>query len=122
MAEKQSSGNALSEAAAAYMEAHSEEKFSLEQMAKALFVNGSYLLRTFKRTTGMTPLVYHHMIRVRRAKELLSGTDQTISEIGKAVGYVSASHFAHIFQKTTGCSPTEYRHLHQKCDQERTDP
>ena len=104
------------------MEAHSEEKFSLEQMAKALFVNGSYLLRTFKRTTGMTPLVYHHMIHIRKAKELLSGTDQTISEIGKAVGYVSPSHFAHIFQKTTGCSPTEYRHLHQECDEERTDP
>ena len=49
MKEKQTSGKALAEAARAYMEAHSAEKFSLEEIAKALYVNGSYLLRTFRR-------------------------------------------------------------------------
>lgn len=109
MNEKKTSGKALSEAAQAYMEAHSEEKFALEKMAKALFVNGSYLLRTFKRHTGMTPLSYHHQLRCAKAKKLLAQTDLTISQVGEAAGFVSSSHFSHIFRKTEGCTPSEYR-------------
>ena len=106
---KQGSGKDLTKAAQNYMETHSAERFSLQEMAGALFVNGSYLLRTFKRNTGMTPLSYHHRIRCSRAKELLVQTDQTISEVGEAVGFATSSHFSHIFRKTEGCTPSEYR-------------
>ena len=112
MKEKQNSGKILSEAAQAYMEAHSGEKFSLEEMANALYVNGSYLLRTFKRYTGMTPLSYHHQVRCAKAKALLAQTDLTVSQVGEAAGFVSSSHFSHIFRKTVGCTPSEYRMLH----------
>ena len=91
------------------MEAHSEEKFSLEKMAKALYVNGSYLLRTFKQYTGMTPLNYHHLVRCEKAKELLLQTNMSISDVGETAGFVSSSHFSHIFRKTEGCTPSEYR-------------
>ena len=109
MSEKQTSGKVLSEAAKAYMEAHSAEKFSLEEIAKALYVNGSYLLRTFKRHTGMTPLRYHHQLRCAKAKALLAQTDLSVSQVGEAAGFVSSSHFSHIFRKTEGCTPSEYR-------------
>ena len=109
-------------AAQAYMEAHSAEKFSLDEMAKALFVNGSYLLRAFKRHTGMTPLSYHHDVRCRKAKELLTETELSVSRIGETVGFVSSSHFSHIFRKTEGCTPSEYRNRHRPENQERTDP
>ena len=61
-------GRAIRKAADAYLQAHSAEKFSLEEMACALYVNGSYLLRTFRRNTGITPLTYHHQLRCARAK------------------------------------------------------
>lgn len=120
--EKPKAGEVLCAAAQAYMEAHSAEKFSLDEMAKALFVNGSYLLRAFKRHTGTTPLSYHHMIRCRKAKELLTETKLSVSQVGETVGFVSSSHFSHIFRKTEGCTPSEYRNRHQPEDQERTDP
>ena len=113
-------GKDLSEAAREYIETHSAEKFSLKEMAGALFVNGSYLLRTFKRHTGMTPLSYHHQIRCQKAKVFLAETDQSISEIGEAVGFVSSSHFSHIFRKTVGCSPSEYRVRIKSAGQEGT--
>ena len=106
---KGESGEALARAAMAYIEAHSAEKFSLRAMAGALFVNGSYLLRTFKRYAGCTPLVYHHRMRCAVAKELLAGSDKSISEIGEIAGFVSSSHFAHVFGKMEGRTPTEYR-------------
>ena len=101
------------------MEAHSAEKFSLDKMAKALFVNGSYLLRTFKRYTGMTPLEFHHRIRCEKAKEMLIYTDQSISQIGETVGFVSSSHFSHIFRKMVNCTPGQYRALHTPDDQRK---
>ena len=109
MKEKQNSGKALCEAAQTYIEAHSAEKFSLDEMSKALFVNGSYLLRTFKRHTGMTPLCYHHRVRCAKAKDLLTETSLSISQVGEQVGFVSSAHFSHVFRKMTGMTPTEYR-------------
>ena len=120
MNEKQSSGEALSQAARSYIEAHFTERFSLEAMAKTLFVNGSYLLRTFKKHTGMTPLSYHRFVRCAKAKELLTQTNSSMSEIGEAAGFVSSSHFSHIFKKTEGCTPSEYRRLHGAGLQEGT--
>ena len=122
MKEKQTSGKALAEAARAYMEAHSAEKFSLEEIAKALYVNGSYLLRTFRRYTGMTPLSYHHQLRCEKAKALLALSDLTVSQVGEAAGFVSSSHFSHIFRKTEGCTPSEYRRRRQTDGNERTAP
>lgn len=119
---RSSSGKRLSEAAKAYMEEHSAEKFSLDEMAKALFVNGSYLLRSFRQQTGMTPLNYHHMIRCQKAKELLLTTQLSISQVGETVGFVSSAHFSHIFRKTEGCTPSEYRTKHKPDDEERSDP
>jgi len=103
------SGRSLAQAARAYIEAHSEEKFSLQAVADALFVNGSYLLRVFKANTGHTLLWYHNHIRCERAKALLSLGDRSISQVGEQVGFVSSAHFSHVFRKMTGMTPTEYR-------------
>ena len=104
----------LVQSAVAYIETHSAEHFSLQKMAGELFVNGSYLLRAFRRSTGFTPLTYHHRVRCEKAKDMLEHSDKSISEIGEAAGFVSSSHFSHIFKKMEGCTPTEYRRLHTK--------
>ena len=117
--EKMAGAKNLAFAAQNYIEEHSAEKFSLQEMADALFVNGSYLLRTFKRYTNMTPLCYHHQVRCAKAKELLVHTDQSITEVGEAVGFVTSSHFSHIFKKVEGCTPSEYRTLHRQAPPHR---
>ena len=122
MREQPSGGAALSEAAKAYIEAHSAEKFSLDAMAKSLFVNSSYLLRTFKRHVGVTPLAYHHWARCVRARELLAHSSLSISKVGEQVGFVSSSHFSHIFKKAVGCTPREYRAQLQTDSEEASEP
>ena len=106
------SGRALAQAAQAYVQAHSADKFSLQAVADALFVNGSYLLRVFKANTGHTLLWYHNHVRCERAQALLAEGDASISEIGEEVGFVSSAHFSHVFRKMTGVTPTEYRAGH----------
>ena len=110
---RETGGEVLAHAASAYIETHSKEKFSLQKMADSLFVNGSFLLRVFKKYKGCTPLAYHNQIRCNQAKELLARTGEEISEIGETVGFVSSAHFSHIFKKKEGCTPTEYRISHR---------
>lgn len=118
---KRTGGEALAQAASAYIEAHSKEKFSLQKMADSLFVNGSYLLRAFKKYKGYTPLAYHNHVRCEQAKDLLTHTGEEVSEIGETVGFVSSAHFSHVFKKTEGCTPTEYRISHRVYRQEESD-
>ena len=122
MKARRGSGDDLVKDAQAYMEAHSAEKFSLRGMAGALYVNGSYLLRAFRRRTGMTPLHYHHLIRCEKAGKLLTQTGQSVSEIGEAVGFVSSSHFSHVFRNVKGCTPSEYRQKYSGAAPEREAP
>ncbi len=107
--ENRDSGDALVKAAIDYIESHSAEKFSLQALSEALFINGSYLLRLFKSRTGQTLLGYHNRVRCTKAQALLRDTELSISEVGEAVGFVSSAHFSHVFKRTTGMTPTECR-------------
>ena len=113
-AKRMTSGELLAQAAGDYIDSHYKEKFSLSAIAGELFVNGNYLSRIFKKHTGFTLLAYHNHVRCERAKELLAGTVECVTDIGEAVGFVSSAHFSHIFRKEAGCTPTEYRLQHQE--------
>ena len=109
---RNNSGEQLVQAAKAYIERHSGEKFSLQAVADALYVNKCYLLRQFRAHTGGTLLKYHNQVRCEQAKQMLAEPALSISEVGEAVGFVSSAHFAHVFKKTVGMTPTEYRNAH----------
>lgn len=63
----------------------------------------------FKEVTGMTPLGYITRIRINAAKELLSNSSFSISEISSLIGYQDSLYFSRVFKKETELSPTEYR-------------
>ena len=109
---RNNSGEQLVQAAKAYITEHSREKFSLQAVADALYVNKCYLLRQFRTRTGGTLLGYHNQVRCEQAKQMLADTALSISEVGETVGFVSSAHFAHVFKKTVGMTPTEYRNTH----------
>ncbi|MBR0464942.1 MAG: helix-turn-helix transcriptional regulator [Clostridia bacterium] len=96
-------------AAEAYLDAHSAEKFSLEKIARALYINQSYLLRVYKAATGQTLLHSHHRIRCEKAKRLLEETDLNMSAVSEMVGFVTPAHFSRVFRQMTGKTPSQYR-------------
>ena len=102
-------GKRLARQAAYFIREHSEQKFSLSGIAGALFVNGNYLARVFRRETGRTLLWYHNAVRCERAKQLLSETELSVSEVAASVGYISSAHFSHLFKKMTGLAPSDWR-------------
>ena len=102
-------GERLALQAAHYIREHSGQKFSLSELAGALYVNSNYLARVFKHETGHTLLWYHNAVRCENAKKLLKESNLSVAEIGSAVGYVSPAHFSHQFRKMTGISPSGWR-------------
>ena len=97
------------EKAIAYIQTHYAEKFSLDQIATALFLNKIYLSKCFKQATGVTLLQYHNRVRCEAACALLEHTDLSVEIVSDRVGFATPSHFARIFRGVYACSPTEYR-------------
>jgi AraC family transcriptional regulator len=65
--------------------------------------------RAFKQSEGVTPQKYLIQSRIKRAMELLAGSDLPLSEIALAVGFSDQSHYARHFREYVGPSLRDYR-------------
>lgn len=99
----------LAEKAMKYIEENIAADLSLEQIADALHISASHLSRTFKKAAGISLTDYINQFRIRKAKELLRGTDIYIYAVSEMVGYHDATYFSSMFKKLVGVSPSEYR-------------
>ncbi|OQB13778.1 MAG: Arabinose operon regulatory protein [Firmicutes bacterium ADurb.Bin193] len=66
-------------------------------------------IHKFKAATGVSPLEYITRIRINGAKDLLSSSSHSISEISSIVGYDNPLYFSRIFKRETGVSPSAYK-------------
>ncbi|WP_036607882.1 response regulator transcription factor [Oribacterium sp. P6A1] len=92
-----------------YVEKHYMEDVSVQDIAKALNYSEAYFCKLFKQQFGTNFISFLSEYRIKRAKELLSGTHVNIKDIGRTVGYPDSNYFAKVFKRITGRSPSEYR-------------
>lgn len=85
---------------------------SIESTANALEISVRSLQRALNRE-GVDFRRLSNLIRARRAKELLTGTDASITEIACTLGYSSPAHFARAFRNIAKMSPGAFRRLHR---------
>lgn len=86
-----------------------QQPLSIEQLAQTLSLNPSYLIRRFKKDTGMSPYQYLTSIRIERAQYELKTTRRSVKDIGFSCGYQSENSFCITFRKSTGMTPTQFR-------------
>lgn len=86
-----------------------QQPLSIEQLAETLALNPSYLIRRFKKDTGMSPYQYLTSIRIEQAQYELKTTKRSVKDIGFSCGYQSENSFCITFRKTTGLTPTQFR-------------
>lgn len=84
-------------------------KITLEEVAGYLHLNSSYFSRLFKKEVGETFVKYVVNMKMKRAKELLDQTQNSILEISEQLGYENQSYFNKTFKASEGISPFEYR-------------
>lgn len=86
-----------------------EEQASVEMIAAQIGVGYSWFRRMFKNYTGISPAQYQIQLRLIRAKELLTRTSLSISEIAYQLHFENAGQFATFFRKREGITPSGYR-------------
>ena len=92
-----------------YIDSHFKENITLDLLAETAHVNKYYLVHTFSREFGVSPINYLISRRIQESRYLLSDTDHSLSQISHLLGFSSPSYFSQSFRKLEGVSPMEYR-------------
>ena len=95
-----------------YIDQHLSESFSVEDVARCVYLSSSYFSREFKNRTGENAIDYIIRCRMEKAVELAK-TAWTAAEISKMVGYTDKKYFNRSFKKFTGCTVEEYQRNYQ---------
>ncbi len=93
----------------AYLDSTFTQKISIDELVFLFNSNRSKLCREFKAVTGLTILEYINRKKIALAKELLSTTDKSITDIAAEMNFETIHYFTTFFKQQTGLSPKEYR-------------
>lgn len=85
------------------------EELSTAKIAESASVSESECLRCFRATIGTTPIQYVRRYRIKRAAQLLTNTQEQISDIATQCGFQDVSYFTKTFREIKGVVPSEYR-------------
>ena len=86
-----------------------EKSPSPEQVAAEIGVGYSWFRRMFKEYTGTSPAQYQLQQKLLRAKELLTTSGKSISEIAFVLNFENPGQFSTFFRKKEGVTPSEFR-------------
>jgi len=90
-----------------YIDKHLTQEISLDRLAAAFHMNGTYISRRFKQHTGLTLRSYILGRRIALAKTFLSG-GLTVTEACYQSGFSDYANFIRSFTKIVGISPGKY--------------
>ena len=82
---------------------------SVKYFADKICLSPNYFGDMVKKETGKTPQEHIQSKVMELAKENITETDQTVSQIAYALGFQYPQHFCRVFKKHVGCTPNEYR-------------
>lgn len=86
---------------------------SVQQIADALNLSPGYLGSLLKSLTGQSTQQHIHEKLIEKAKEKLSTTNLSVSEIAFELGYEHSQSFSKLFKAKTDLSPLEFRQSFQ---------
>ncbi len=92
-----------------YIDEHYSEQITLDQLSKIIYINKSYIVTQFKKLFNVSPIQYLTLVRMEHAKNLLSSTSKSVTEIAAEVGFNNPVYFTEIFSRTIGVPPSVFR-------------
>ncbi len=92
-----------------YIEENYASDITIRELADLENYNVSYYTEWFKKNVGCLPSEYLRMVRIDKAKEILSTTRYRIIDVAVQVGYCNSSSFTRAFREVEGITPNQYR-------------
>lgn len=92
-----------------YLEKETRQDLSVTDLASLCHVSECYFRKLFKEYSGMSPVKYKIVAKIKRAKDYLEYTSLNTSEIASLLGFSDTAFFCKQFKAHTGQTPLEYR-------------
>ena len=82
---------------------------TLDELAENFNLSKPYLSKYIKENAGITFQEAVKQARMKKARAMLKGTNQTVESIASYVGYENVEHFNRLFKKSYGITPIQFR-------------
>ena len=97
-----------------YLDSNYAEHITLDTLTGLTHMNKYYMVHSFTKYAGLSPIQYLNQTRLKRAQHLLKNTNYSSSDIASSTGFSSQSYFTQIFRKNFNMTPVKYRQEHAK--------
>lgn len=88
---------------------YAEPEYNVERLSSEMGISRGHLYRKVSELTGMSPVEYLGLFRLRKAKELLETTSLTINQVAYETGFSSPAYFTKRFREQFGRTPSDVR-------------
>ena len=93
-----------------YIDMHAgESSLSLVEVSEHIGMSSTWFSTLFKEKGGCSFKEYVDMVRLEKARDLLTTTEATVEVVAEKVGYNNSYSFTRFFKKYTGVTPNAYR-------------
>jgi AraC-like DNA-binding protein len=82
---------------------------SVKYFANKLNVTPNYLSDTIRHHSGKSALTIIHDFIIEEAKNKLTNSNLTVSEISYQLGFEYSNYFSRLFKRKTNLSPSDFR-------------
>jgi AraC-like DNA-binding protein len=102
--------NRLTRSVSEFVDQHYHNpNLTIRMISEAFNMNPVYLGRIFKNGKGLFVMEYVNLVRIDKAKDMLSLSDTKIYDISTAVGFQTTHYFIKLFKEKFGVTPGQYR-------------
>ncbi len=88
---------------------HPAQPISLDNMAKMAGMSRSGFAQHFKSVTGKSLVEFTTLVRLQKACQMLSHSDESATHIAFSCGFGNLGHFYSVFKKQFDMTPVDYR-------------
>lgn len=92
-----------------YISCNFSKSVTIDELMQESGYSEYYLMKLFKRFTGMSCIDYVNGFRIAQAQRLLIETNLDVNEIAREVGYTNISYFNRQFKRWTSATPLVMR-------------
>ena len=83
-------------------------EYSVQQFSEEMGMDRTVLYKKLQSITGLAPSEFIRSIRLKRAAQLLSQGQLSVSEVADRVGFNTPRYFSNYFREAFGVTPSQY--------------